>query len=210
MCKKKPTMIHSQCDTHPQFESQLKLVHNLNTVKQTTTEILMEETNPVKQTPHKVSNTNKPWLTTSSNTSYDHHSARPPAREPSTYWIRETPITYQYSVPIANRYTTLSSCQEQQPTSEITSPPRPMTVKNRKYAKRSPKRKKVTYHQRPIRTSPPNKHNLQERRGNDDDDSEINYIPTIINGITDMTQMSQLNSRNKVSVYNLLSELEKP
>ena len=139
-CVKKPTMIHSQCDTHPQFESQLKLVHNLNTVKQTTTEILMEETNPVKQTPHKVSN--KPWLTTSSNTSYDHHSARPPAREPSTYGIHETPITYQYSVPIANRYTTLSSCQEQQSTSEITSPPRSMTVKNRKYAKRSPKGKK--------------------------------------------------------------------
>ena len=74
------------------------------------------------------------------------------------------------------------------------------------------KEKKITtYHQRPTRTSPSNKHNLQEQRVNDDDDDgEINYIPTIINGITDMTHMSQLNSRNKVSVYNLLSELEKP
>ena len=88
-----------------------------------------------------------------------------------------------------------------------------MAVKNRKYATRSPKeRKKITtYHHRPARTSPPNKHNLKERRGSDDDDDdddgETNYIPTIINGITDMTYMSQLNSRNKVSVQNLLSEL---
>ena len=87
-----------------------------------------------------------------------------------------------------------------------------MAVKNRTYTTRSPKEKKkkktTTYEHRPTRTSLSNKCNSQERRGNDDDDDgKTNYIPTIINGITDITHMSQLNSRNKVSVYNLLSEL---
>jgi len=78
-----------------------------------------------------------------------------------------------------------------------------MAIKNRMYAIRSPKGKKITmYHHRPTRTSPSIKHILQERRGSDDDDDgETNYIPTTINGITDMTHMSQLNSRNKVSVH---------
>jgi hypothetical protein len=51
----------------------------------------------------------------------------------------------------------------------------------------------------PTRTSLSNKYNSQEQRGNDDDDDDgkTNYIPTIINGITDTTHMSQLNSRNK-------------
>ena len=57
---------------------------------------------------------------------------------------------------------------------------------------------------RPLRNQ---EHNLQEWRVSNDDDGETNYIPTIINSITDMTHMSQLNSRNKVSVQNLLSEL---
>jgi len=53
------------------------------------------------------------------------------------------------------------------------------------------------------RIFPSNEPNLQERRGGGDDDKcEINFIPTIINGITD-----QLNSTNKVSVYKQLSEL---
>jgi hypothetical protein len=83
-----------------------------------------------------------------------------------------------------------------------------MAVKNRKYTTRSPKGKKITtYHHRPTRTSLSNKCNSQERRGNDDEDGETNYIPTIINSVNDTTHMSQLNSRNKVSVYNLLSEL---
>jgi len=82
-----------------------------------------------------------------------------------------------------------------------------MAVKNHTYATRSPKGKKITYHHRPTRTSPSNKHNLQGRRGRDVDDGETNYIPIIINSVTDMTHMSQLNSRNKVSVQNLLSEL---
>ena len=66
------------------------------------------------------------------------------------------------------------------------------------------------YHHRPTRTSPPNKHNLQERRRSDDDDNEdgeTNHIPTVINVVTNMTYMSQLNLRNKVSIHNQLSEL---
>jgi hypothetical protein len=118
---KKPTTNHSQCDNYPQLESQLKLVHNLNAAKQTATEMPTEETKLVKQIPHKASNTNNPW--SSLNTSYSNHSARPVVREPSTYGIHEAPVTYQYSVPIANRYTTLSSYQELQSTSEMTLPP---------------------------------------------------------------------------------------
>jgi hypothetical protein len=87
----KPKVIHSQCDNCSKFESQLKLVHNLNSVKQTA-EILTEEIKPVKQTLHKASNTHNPWLTTRSNKIHGHHSVRPPAREPSTYG---TSTTYQ-------------------------------------------------------------------------------------------------------------------
>jgi hypothetical protein len=76
---------------------------------------------------------------------------------------------------------------------------------------RSPKRKQTTInHHGPTRTSPPNKHNLQERRRSDNEDNEdgeTNYIPTVINGITNMNHMSQLNLRNKVSIHNQLSEL---
>ena len=59
---------------------------------------------------------------------------------------------------------------------------------------RSPKRKQTTInHHGPTRTSPPNKHNLQERRRNDNEDNkdgEINYIPTVINGVTNMTHVT--------------------
>ena len=165
-------------------------------------------------TSHNASNTNNPRLTTSSNTSYGHHSARPPAREPSACGTDEAPITYQYSVPIANRYTTLLSFQELQSTFEMISspndkhPPRSMAIKNRKYVTRFTKGKKLTtYHHRPTRIYPSNKHNLQERRGSVDDECETNYTPTIINGRTETTHMSQLNSTNKVSVHNLVSEL---
>jgi hypothetical protein len=62
----------------------------------------------------------------------------------------------------------------------------------------------MTYLHRPTRIFPVNKPNLQERRegGDDDDKCEINFIPTIIIGITD-----QSNSTNKVSIYKRLSEL---
>jgi hypothetical protein len=62
---KKPTVIHSQCDKCSKLESQLKLVNNLNSVKQTT-ENLTEETKIVNQTSHTASNTYNPWLTTRS------------------------------------------------------------------------------------------------------------------------------------------------
>src|SRR5215510_12900871 len=48
------------------------------------------------------------------------------------------------------------------------------------------------------------KHNLQERR---ESDGETNHIPTIINGITNTTHISQSNLGNNVSVGNLLNEL---
>jgi hypothetical protein len=104
-CVKNPKIIHSQRENCSKLESQLKLANNLNTVKQTT-EILTEETKLVKQTLHKASNTYNPLLT-SSNKLYGSHSVQPPSRKPSTYGTNGTPNTYQYSVPIANRYTAL-------------------------------------------------------------------------------------------------------
>jgi hypothetical protein len=80
-----------------------------------------------------------------------------------------------------------------------------MVAKNHKYTTRTPREKKATTNQhRSSRTSPSNKHNLQERRESDD---ETNYIPAIINGKIDMTHTSQSNPGNKVSIHNLLSEL---
>jgi hypothetical protein len=67
------------------------------------------------------------------------------------------------------------------------------------------RRKKITTDQhRSPRTFPSNKHNLQERR---ESDGETNYIPAIINGITNMTHTSQSNPENNVSTRNLLNEL---
>jgi hypothetical protein len=84
-------------------------------------------------------------------------------------------------------------------------PPRFMAVKNRKYITRSPKEEKIATNQhRSSRTFLSNKHNLKERRESDD---ETNYIPTIINGITDMTHTSQSNPENNVSIHNPLNEL---
>ena len=87
-------------------------------------------------------------------------------------------------------------------------PSRSTVTQKRKHATRSPKRKQITtYHYGPTRTSLPNKHNLQEQRGSGNEDGETNFIPTIINDITNMTHMSQLNLRDKMSVNNQLSEL---
>jgi hypothetical protein len=84
-------------------------------------------------------------------------------------------------------------------------PTRFMAVKNHRYTTRSPKEKKIPTNQhRSSRTFLSNKHNLQERRKSDD---ETNYIPTIINGITDTTHTSQSNPENNVSIRNLLNEL---
>jgi len=123
-----------------------------------------------------------------------HHSARPLTREPSIYGIHETSTTYQYSVLITNCYTALSSYQELKPISEIIPPPndkyppRSIVTQKRKHTTRSPKRKQTKiYHHGPTRTSPSNKHNLQERRRSDNEDNEdgeTNYIPTVINGVT--------------------------
>jgi hypothetical protein len=94
------------------------------------------------------SNTYNPCLTSSKKT-YGQHCIRPPIREPSNYGTYGTSTTYHYSVPIMNHYTTLSNCQELQPTCEISPsndehPPRFMTVKNHKYITIFPKREKIT------------------------------------------------------------------
>jgi len=138
--KKKPTTIYSQSE-YPQFGSQSESVHNLHTVKQIANEIITEEPKQMKQTSYKAPIANSLWPTLSSNTSYYHYSAQSPARNPSTYGIHETLTTYQYSVPTANQYTTLSSCQELQSTSEV------IPLPNDKYPSRSAitqKRKQAT------------------------------------------------------------------
>ena len=131
--------------------------HNLNAVKQTMFENPIEETKPMKlklKLKHNINNTNNPWLTTRLNASYGHHSAH------SAGETHEAPITYQYSVPTANQYTTLARYQELQ---HDRHPSRSTVDKNRKYATRSPHGKKLTtYLHRPTRIFPVNKPNLQE------------------------------------------------
>jgi len=161
-------VIYSQRDNCSNLENQLKLV------KQTTIENLAEETNLVKQTSQTAFNTHNSWLAARSYKMYGQHSVRPPAREPSTYGTRVNSTTYQYSVPIANRYTTLSNCKEPHPTcgmippSNNKHPLRCMAAKNRKYTTRSPKEEKIkTNQRRSSRTILSNIHNPQERREND-------------------------------------------
>jgi hypothetical protein len=83
-CVKKPTVIHSQSYNYSKLGSQLKLVNNANSMKQTTYENLTEETKLVKQASHTASNTYNPWLTSSKKT-YGQHCIQPPIREPSNY-----------------------------------------------------------------------------------------------------------------------------
>jgi len=147
-CVKEPTVIYSQRENCSNLENQPKLVGNLNLVKRTTTGSLAQETKLVKQTLQAASNIYNPWPTACSSGTYRQHSIRSPAREPLTYGTCGNSTTYQYSVPIANQYTTLSNCQELQPTCEMISPsndkypPRFMAAKNHKYITRSPKENK--------------------------------------------------------------------
>jgi len=202
----------SHCsDNCSNLENQSKLVGNINPVKQTTTENLNEETKLVKLTSQTASNIYNPWPTASSNKTYRQHSIRPPAREPSTCGTCGNLTTYQYSVPIVNRYTTLSNCQELQPTCARTLPsngkypPRFMVTKNHKYITRSPKEERITTNQHGSSgTFLSNTRNLQERG---ESDGETNHIPNIINGTTNMTHTPQSNLGNNMSVCNLLNEL---
>ena len=137
-CIKKPTTIYSQRNNCSNRGNQLKLADSLRLVKQARVENLTEETILVKQTSQMASNIYNPWSTAHSNKTHGYQSVRPPAREPSIYGTWENSTTYQYSVPIANRYTALSNCLEHQPTCEMISP------SNDKYSPRFMKAKKIT------------------------------------------------------------------
>lgn len=96
------------------------------------------------------SNSNNPWLKTNSNKLRSYRSVRPPFSEHSTYG---TSKTHQYTVPVMNLYSALSNRQELQPTSEVIlssinkHPSRSVTVKNRKYIRRSLKKLKIATNQ---------------------------------------------------------------
>ena len=115
-CVKEPTVIYSQREN---LENQPKLVGNPNSVNRTTSESKAADTKRVKQTSQAAPNKYNSWPAARSSEMYRQHSSRPPAREPVTYGTCGNSTTYQYSVPIVNRYTTLSNCQELQPTCEI-------------------------------------------------------------------------------------------
>jgi hypothetical protein len=80
-----------------------------------------------------------------------------------------------------------------------------MTVKNRRYITRSLKKENIATNQhRSSRIFTSNKHNLQERR---ESENETNYIPTIIDGVTNKALTSQSNPESNVSTCNLPNEL---
>jgi len=115
---------------------------------------------------------------------------------------------------IENRYSTLSNFQESQSTPEVISSPndkypfRSTITQKYKYSTRLSKRRQSTQdHHGLNRVSTKNKHNLQEQKGNGNDRDDRNYIPTIINGMTNINHISESNVVNKISVNNQLSEL---
>ena len=117
-------------------------------------------------------------------------------------------------MPIKNRYSTLSNFQETHSTPEVISSPndkypfRPTTTQKYKYPMRPSKRRQSTRdHHGLNRISTSNKHNLQEQRGNGNEEDDTNCIPTIINGMSNTNHMSQSNVVKKISANNQLSEL---
>ena len=153
-------------------------------------------------------NSNSPWLTVNSNKSRSPTSVRPPRKENSTYGI---PIAHQYTVPVENRYTMLSSYQESQTANEVISPSDTMhptrftTTKNHKYNMEPRKNKNTSLNQHGSSvTHPSNKHNLQKRR---ESENKTNYIPTTVNGLTNVTPTSETKLEDNVPTRNLLNEL---
>jgi hypothetical protein len=106
-----------QCDEHLQSGSQPESLYNQNTGNQIPIETTMEESKQMKQMSHKAPVANSSWPVLSSNTSYCHRSDRLLDRNFSTYGFHENSTTY--SVPIKNRYSTLSNVQETQSTPEV-------------------------------------------------------------------------------------------
>ena len=166
-CVNNPTVNSSQCGNCAKLESQLKeTTDNLSSVKLITA-ILNKKIKSMKQTTHMASNTNNPWSTVNSNKSRSPTSVQPPRKEHLTYGI---PIAHQYTVPVENRYTMLSSYQESQTANEVLSPSDTMhttrftTTKNRKYNMGPWKKKNTSLNQHGSSvTHPSNKHNLQKR-----------------------------------------------
>ena len=79
------------------------------------------------------------------------------------------------------------------------------TTKNYKYNMGPQKKKNTSLNQHGSSvTHPSNKHNLQKQR---ESENKTNYIPTIVNGLTNVTPTSETKLEDNVPTRNLLNEL---
>ena len=108
---KKPMVTSSQCSNCLKLENQLKeTLNNLSTMK-LILEILNKEIKPTRSTLHIGYNTNNSWVMAKTNSLPSSTYIQPSKSKRSTHGIQ---AAYQYAVPVANRYTVLSSYQELQ------------------------------------------------------------------------------------------------
>jgi hypothetical protein len=117
-----------------------------------------------------------------------------------------------HGIPVACRYTVLSNCQEPQEPNDIFSSnseqsSRIMPLNKQKYITGLRRKKTLSVSQ----TRLPMSHqlikpNLQEARKNEDGAS---FIPTIVNGVTDVNSNPKIEPKCNNSISNLINNLKK-
>ena len=157
-------------------------------------EILNEEIKSTRSTLHIGYNTNNSWLTAKTNSLHSSTNIQPSKSKHSTHGIQ---AAYQYAVPVANRYTVLSSYQELQESNDVIPPSNTKhlstfkTGNNCNHIKGLHRKKNTAMYQpRLLVTYLPNKHNLQKPRKTENED-ETSYIPTIVNGVINVISTSK-------------------
>jgi hypothetical protein len=198
-CTSKPSTNLLYCCKCSELDTQLiqDTLSELSLVK-LITEILNEEIKVLKQTSYNDSITSNPWIDTRSKGPRGSSSVQPPEEAHTTHKI---PVAYPYDLPVTNRYDVLSKRHESQEPRDAILPTKSMQTSklvpdNTHEHVQGLCRKNlpaVNQHRRP-RIHQWNKPNLQESSTNE---NGACFIPTIVNGVTNVNPISMTVQNKK-------------
>jgi hypothetical protein len=207
-CTSKPSIDSQHCSKCSELETQLKdTLSELSSV-QLITEILNKEIKVLKQTSHNDSNTTSPWIDARSMSPRSPTIVQPPKEVHTTYG---NPVACQYALPVANLFDTLSNRHESQEPRDTIFPSKfkqsaklvPSNIHEHIKGLHRKKIPAVNQHRRPT-LHQRNEPNLQEQSTNKDGAS---FIPTVVNGVTNVNPTSVTVPKYIDSTRNLIKNL---